>query len=83
MSPNSGADRRVEDIVRGVLAAFNDAARGGKSLPECYLAAVDAWHRHFPRRSRSEAAQQAVALVLGASYPEMAGSPIAAAADER
>ena len=83
MPSNDPAQRRVEDSVRSVLTAFYGAAKAGKELPECYLAAVEAWHRHCPGRSRSDAAQEAVALVLGASYPDMAGPPQILIGDER
>jgi hypothetical protein len=83
MPSNDPVRRRVEDNARSVLAAFYGAARAGKELPECYLAAVEAWHRYCPGRSRSDAAHEAVALVLGVSYPDMAGPPRAVPGDER
>jgi hypothetical protein len=71
MPPNALAKGRSDEGARSVLAAFYGAARAGKELPDCYLAAVEAWHRRCPERPRSEAAHEAVALILGASYPDM------------
>jgi hypothetical protein len=83
MPPNALAKDRGEDSVRSVLTAFYDAVRAGKELPECYLAAVETWHRHCPGRSRSDVAHEAVALVLGVSYPDMAGRGAHAAGEKR
>jgi hypothetical protein len=83
MPPNDPAERRTDENVRNVLTAFYGAAREGKALPECYLAAVETWHRHCPGLSRSDAAHEAVALVLGASYPDMTAPRKAAAGGER
>jgi hypothetical protein len=47
-----------------VLAAFLKARGAGLPATECYRAGVAAWLRHYPRQTRSYAAERAVAIIL-------------------
>jgi hypothetical protein len=54
-----------------VLAAFRKARGAGLPATECYRAGVAAWLRHYPRQTRSYAAERAVAIILAYRWADL------------
>jgi hypothetical protein len=58
-------------------AAFWKAQAAGRSLPECYLAAVDVVQAFYPECSREYAGRRAVAIILDSRMNLLFQCPIA------
>jgi hypothetical protein len=53
-----------DSIREAVLTAFRTAEQEGRSVHECYLAAVIAYRRLYPEYAHEPAARRAVDIIL-------------------
>ena len=62
----------MDDPIRDtVLTAFRTAEQEGRSVHECYLAAVTAYRRFFPDYAHEPAARRAVNIILEGKQEEL------------
>lgn len=64
----------MEEAERAVIQAFHAAAREGKAIKDCYLAAVTTWQAFFPDQTSGYARQCAVRVVLAARARKLMGA---------
>lgn len=56
----------MKDIEKPVIDAFNAAAKAGKPVSDCYMAAIAVWRARFPDHVSAYARRCVVSVILSA-----------------